>query len=164
MKLSSIIIKTSTLAIVAGLIFSPFCTSAGQFRGANYGDGQYLIDLDGDGIGDVQPEPGTGAGRGADNFIDTDNNGICDTYENGGLNLQDGSGSQGFKGGRTSLLNENSKILAKGNGNGNGQGQGQGNGTRQQKKDGSCQTSQNESINLAATKQQQRKKDGSCQA
>lgn len=161
MKLSNIIIKTSTLAIVAGLIFSPICASAGQFRGANAGDGQYLIDLDGDGIGDVQPAPGTGAGRGAENFIDTDNNGICDTYENGGLNIQDGSGSQGFKGGRTSMLDNTSLMLAKGNGN--GQGQGNGNGTKQQKKDGTCQISQNESLNFAAIKKQDRKKDGSCQ-
>ncbi len=58
MKLSNIIIKTSTLAIVAGLIFSPICASAGQFRDANSGAGQYLIDLDGDGIGDAQPAPG----------------------------------------------------------------------------------------------------------
>lgn len=82
---------SATLAI--GMFLMPQSADAGRFRGADAGSGAYLIDTDGDGVGDTRPTPGTGMGAGAENFVDLDGNGICDTYESGGLQVNDGSGS-----------------------------------------------------------------------
>lgn len=154
MKLKDLIIKSTLAAFMAGLFFTPVVSNAAQGNGAATGMGQYCIDVDGDGIGDVQPTPGTGKGRNANSFIDNNNNGICDTYENGGANKQN---QYGPKMNKSSQLNSKDNMFSKNNGQGNGKG------IRQQKKDGSCQVSLNDTtINLAATKQQQRKKDQSC--
>ena len=80
-------------ALAIGMFLMPPSADAGRFRGANAGSGEYLIDTDGDGVGDERPTPGTGMGAGAaENFVDADGNGICDTFEDGGQQLNDGTG------------------------------------------------------------------------
>ena len=86
------ILSLMSLALVTVLL-SSLPALASQFRGSLGGSGLYLIDSDGDGIGDARPTPGTGQGAAATNFIDADNNGLCDTYEAGGQQLLDGSGA-----------------------------------------------------------------------
>jgi len=81
----------ATLAIA--LFTLPAHVEASQFRGADGGTCLNMIDTDGDGIGDARPEPGTGAGVASSNFVDADNNGLCDTYEAGGEQMLDGTGS-----------------------------------------------------------------------
>ncbi len=84
--------KAIIIALVAAIAIPSFA-SASRLRGASIGGGTYLIDTDGDGIGDTRPEPGTGMGAGAaaGNFIDADNDGVCDTFAEGGDRLLDGS-------------------------------------------------------------------------
>ncbi|MGD9848566.1 MAG: hypothetical protein AB7T15_05705 [Desulfuromonas sp.] len=86
------ILSLMSLALVTVLL-SSLPALASQFRGSLGGSGLYLIDSDGDGIGDARPTPGTGQGVAATNFVDADNNGLCDTYEAGGQQLLDGSGA-----------------------------------------------------------------------
>lgn len=81
----------ATLAIA--LFTVPAHVEAAQFRGADGGTCLNMIDSDGDGIGDTRPQPGTGVGAAATNFVDADGNGLCDTYEAGGKQMLDGSGS-----------------------------------------------------------------------
>lgn len=81
----------ATLAIA--LFTLPAQIEASQFRGADGGTCLNMIDTDGDGIGDTRPEPGTGAGVASSNFVDADENGLCDTYEAGGEQMLDGTGS-----------------------------------------------------------------------
>lgn len=105
MNLTRNILKLTITALAAAIFFAPMTADAGRFRGAGDGAGTYLIDTDGDGIGDTRPAPGSGMGRNAANFVDTDGNGLCDTYEAGGQQLLDGSGAnasrgRGYRGGR----------------------------------------------------------------
>jgi len=103
--------KLLAIALVVALASVPFIASAGQFRGAGamqgLGMGANLIDTDGDGIGDTRPVPGTGTGQNAEDFIDADEDGVCDFYIDGSSQLRDGSGEnvgphigQGYRGGR----------------------------------------------------------------
>ncbi|MBN2644562.1 MAG: hypothetical protein JXR59_03690 [Desulfuromonadaceae bacterium] len=94
MKKRSLSLLSLTLM---ALLLCSLPAAASQFRGSNAGSGDclYLIDTDGDGVVDSRPTPGTGLGANAANFVDADNDGICDTYAAGGdqLLLQDGSGA-----------------------------------------------------------------------
>jgi hypothetical protein len=82
--------KTIVIAMIAAMAI-PSLATASRFRGADAGTGIYMVDTDGDGIGDTRPERGTGMGAGAENFVDLDNDGVCDTYAEGGEQLLDGS-------------------------------------------------------------------------
>jgi hypothetical protein len=83
--------KTIVIALIAAMGI-PSLATASRFRGANAGTGIYMVDTDGDGIGDTRPERGTGMGAGSANFVDLDNDGVCDTFAAGGEQLLDGSG------------------------------------------------------------------------
>ena len=85
--------KFAVVTLAIALFTLPAHVEASQFRGADGGTCLNMIDTDGDGIGDTRPEPGTGVGAAATNFVDADENGLCDTYEAGGQQLLDGSGS-----------------------------------------------------------------------
>lgn len=89
--------KTIVIAMIAAMAI-PSLATASRFRGANAGTGTYMVDTDGDGIGDTRPERGTGMGAGAENFVDLDNDGVCDTYAAGGEQLLDGSGRPDWAG------------------------------------------------------------------
>lgn len=84
--------KAFIIALVVAVTIPSFA-SASRFRGADIGGGAYLIDTTGDGVGDTRPQPGTGMGAGAaaGNFVDADNDGICDTFAAGGKRVLDGS-------------------------------------------------------------------------
>lgn len=88
----ALLVKLCAATLVLACTSLPLSADASsRFRGSDAGTGLYLIDSDGDGIGDTRPEPGTGTGANAANFVDADNNGLCDTYEAGGQQLLDGS-------------------------------------------------------------------------
>ncbi|PLX94675.1 MAG: hypothetical protein C0620_05550 [Desulfuromonas sp.] len=90
--MNSLKIVSAAVLMIAVTSLPYTADASSRFRGDNAGTGLYLIDTDGDGVGDTRPEPGTGMGANATNFVDADGDGVCDTYAAGGQQLLDGSG------------------------------------------------------------------------
>lgn len=93
MKTCKNIVAVTGLALAIGVFLTPMSADAGRFRGAGGGSGAYLVDTNGDGIGDSRPTPGSGTGVNATAFVDANEDGVCDTMAAGGTQLLDGSGA-----------------------------------------------------------------------
>nr|WP_320049284.1 hypothetical protein [uncultured Desulfuromonas sp.] len=91
--MNSVKIVSAAVLMLAVTSLPYTADASSRFRGESAGTGLYLVDTDGDGIGDTRPEPGTGIGANATEFVDADGDGICDTYAEGGEQLLDGSGA-----------------------------------------------------------------------
>lgn len=100
MKTCKNVVALTGLALAVGVFLTPMSADAGRFRGTGGGSGTYLVDTNGDGIGDSRPTPGTGAGANATAFVDANADGVCDTLAAGGTQQLDGSGAS-TRGART---------------------------------------------------------------